>query len=110
MHDASCNLKNIQLHNATITYEGIEPFKLLIVTQVSYKRFNKNNTYMIQATLQSKMPSHKKIRVCNLQKLDLIVVGFNFKTPSNHWVVDTKTQVKDSPTFAIDQNWQIESF
>jgi hypothetical protein len=24
--------------------------------------------------------------------------------------VDTKTQVKDSPTFAIDQNWQIESF
>jgi hypothetical protein len=60
MHDASCNLKKIQLHNATITYEGIEPFKLLIVTQVSYKRFNENNTYMIQATLQSQLPSHKK--------------------------------------------------
>jgi hypothetical protein len=78
MHDASCNLKNIQLHNATITYEGIEPFKLLIVTQVSSKRFNENNNaYMIQATLQSQMPSHKKIRVCNLQKLDMIVVGFS---------------------------------
>jgi hypothetical protein len=60
MHDASCNLKKIQLHNATITYEGIEPFKLLIVTQVSYKRLNENNTYMIQATLQSQMPLCKK--------------------------------------------------
>jgi hypothetical protein len=78
MHDASCNQKNIQVHNATITYEGIEPFKPLIVTQVSYKRFNQNNMYMTQATLQSQMPSYKKnIRVCNLQQLDVIVVGFS---------------------------------
>ncbi len=38
MHDASCNLKNLQLHNATITCEGIEPFKLPTATQVSYKK------------------------------------------------------------------------
>jgi hypothetical protein len=68
MHDASCNLKNLQLHNATITCKGIEPFKLPIATQVSYKkkRFSENNAYVMQlrsqVALQSQM-STKDIKV-----------------------------------------------
>jgi hypothetical protein len=49
MRDASCNLQNIQLHNATITCEGIKPFKLPIVAQASYKnKFSENNAYVMQ--------------------------------------------------------------
>jgi hypothetical protein len=75
MHDASCNFKNIQLHNATITCEGIKPFKLPIAAQVSYKkRFSENNAYMMQlrsqVALQSQMSFHKKH-----QSLQTIKVG-----------------------------------
>ncbi len=105
MCHASCNLKNIKLHNATITCERMEPFKLPIATQVSYKkRFSENNAYVMQlrnqVALQSQMSFHKRH-----QSLQAIKVGCDSnrihlqkQLTGNHWALDTKTQGKDSPT------------
>jgi hypothetical protein len=60
MHDASCNLKNTQLHNVTITLRGSNLQKAHCNTSVLGKTLSENNTYMIQAPLQSQMPITQK--------------------------------------------------
>jgi hypothetical protein len=59
---------------------------------------------MIQAPLQSQMPiTQKTLKFASYKVLHLILVGFTYqKKTNNHWVVDTITQVKDSPTSKLE--------